>query len=66
LGWALIKSDEAAEGEPMLVNARARLLATVGARDPATQLATVRLAEYYRSRHRDADANKVLAGSDKR
>ena len=66
LGWALIKNDRAAEGEPMLVNARTRLLATVGAADPATQLATARLAEYYRSRHRDAEATKVLAGSDKR
>ena len=65
LGWALIKNDRAAEGEPMLVNARTRLLATVGASDPATQLATARLAEYYRSRHRDAEAMKVLAGSDK-
>ena len=66
LGWALIKNDRAAEGEPMLVNARTRLLATVGAADPATQLATARLAEYYRSRHRDAEADEVLAGSDKR
>jgi serine/threonine protein kinase/tetratricopeptide (TPR) repeat protein len=66
LGWALIKSDKAAEGEPMLVAARARLLATVGPTHPATQLATARLAEYYRSRHRDADAIKVLADSGKR
>ena len=66
LGWALIKSDRADEGEPMLVNARARLLATVGASDPATQSATARLAEYYRSRHRDAEATKVLVGPDKR
>jgi serine/threonine protein kinase/Flp pilus assembly protein TadD len=66
LGWALIKSDKAGEGEPMLLAARTRLLETMGAAHPATRLATERLAEYYRSRHRDGDAVKVLAGSDKR
>ena len=66
LGWALIKHDRAAEGEAMLTAARAKLLATAGARDPATQEASARLVEYYRSRHRDADAAQVLAGSDKR
>jgi serine/threonine protein kinase/tetratricopeptide (TPR) repeat protein len=66
LGWVLLKRDKAAEGEPMLVAARARLLATVGAKYPATQDATARLVDYYRSRHRDADAAQVLAGSDKR
>jgi serine/threonine protein kinase/tetratricopeptide (TPR) repeat protein len=66
LAWVLIESGRADEGEPMLVNARARLVATVGASHPAARLATARLAEYYRSRHRDADAIKVLAGSDKR
>jgi len=66
LGWALIKNDKASEGEPMLVAARTQLLATVGAAHPATQLATARLAEYYRSRHRDAEATKVLPASDKR
>ena len=66
LGWALIKRDRAAEGEAMLTAARAKLLATAGARDPATQEASARLVEYYRSHHRDADAAQVLAGSDKR
>jgi serine/threonine protein kinase/Flp pilus assembly protein TadD len=66
LGWALIKSDKAAEGAPMLVAARERLLETMGAGHPATRLATDRLAEYYRSRHRDADAVKILGGSVKR
>ncbi len=66
LGWALIESDRAAQGEPMLVAARTQLLATVGASHPATQLATARLVDYYRSRHRDADADKVLPGSDTR
>jgi serine/threonine protein kinase/tetratricopeptide (TPR) repeat protein len=66
LGWALIKNDKAAEGEPMLAAARARLLSSVGPAHPATKLASARLAEYYRSRHRDAEAAKVLAGSDKR
>jgi serine/threonine protein kinase len=66
LGWVLIKRDKASEGEPMLVAARAKLLATVGAQHPATQQATERLAEYYRAHHRDADAARVLAEPDKR
>ncbi len=66
LGWALIEDDKAAEGEPMLVASRQRLLATVGAAHPATQLATARLVEYYRSRHREAEAQAILAGSAKR
>jgi eukaryotic-like serine/threonine-protein kinase len=66
LGWALIKRDKASEGEPMLVAARTKLLATVGAQHPATQQATERLAEYYRAHHRDADAARVLAAPDKR
>ena len=66
LGWTLIKRDRTAEGEPMLVAARARLLATVGAQHPATQDASARLAEYYRTHHRDAEAAQVLASPDKR
>jgi hypothetical protein len=66
LGWALIKRDKASEGEPMLVAARTKLLATVGAQHPATQQATEQLAEYYRAHHRDADAARVLAAPDKR
>jgi hypothetical protein len=66
LGWALIKRDKASEGEPMLVAARTKLLATVGAQHPATQQATERLVEYYRAHHRDADAARVLAAPDKR
>jgi eukaryotic-like serine/threonine-protein kinase len=66
LGWALIKHDRAAEGEPMLIAARATLLATVGAHHAASQQATARLVDYYRSRHRDADAALVLASSAKR
>jgi len=62
----LIKRDKASEGEPMLIAARATLLAAVGAHHPATQEATARLVDYYRSRHRDAEAAQVLAGSDKR
>ncbi len=65
LGWALIKDGRPAEGEPMLVAARARLLATVGPRDVATQEATARLADYYRSRHRDAEAEQVLRRAGK-
>jgi len=66
LGWVLIKRDRATEGEPMLLAARSKLLATVGAQHPATQQATARLAEYYRAHHRDADAERVLAAPDKR
>ena len=50
----------------MLASARARLLSTVGPAHPATQLATNRLVEYYRSRHREAEANEILAGAVKR
>ena len=66
LGWVLIKREKYSEGEPMLIAARSRLLASVGAHHPATQEATDRLAEYYRSRHRDAEAMQVLADSAKR
>jgi eukaryotic-like serine/threonine-protein kinase len=66
LAWLLIARDRAAEGEPMLVEARSKLLSTVGAQHPATQQATLRLAEYYRARHRDAEAARVLAAPDKR
>jgi eukaryotic-like serine/threonine-protein kinase len=66
LGWTLIARDKAAEGEPMLRAARAKLLATVGAQNPATVQATTRLAEYYRAHHRDADAAQVVAAPRKR
>jgi len=66
LGWVLIKRDKSAEGEPMLVAARARLLATVGAQHAATQEATNRLVEYYRATHRDAEAQKLLGEPAKR
>jgi eukaryotic-like serine/threonine-protein kinase len=65
LGWALIKDGKVAEGEPILVAARARLLATLGPHDGATQEATARLVDYYRSRHRDAEAEQVLRGASK-
>ncbi len=61
LGWVLIARDKAAEGEPMLLAARAKLLAAVGPEHPATRQATAWLAEYYRAHHRDADAARVLA-----
>ena len=66
LGWALIQEDKAAEGEPMLVQAHAELLATMGANHPATRQATARLLDYFRSHHRDAEAAKVLAGLNTR
>jgi serine/threonine protein kinase/tetratricopeptide (TPR) repeat protein len=65
LGWALIMRDKAVEGEPMLVAARDRLIATVGPKHAATQWATARLAEYLQARHRDAEAAKVLLSPHK-
>lgn len=66
LGWLLIARDKAAEGEPMLAAARSRLLTTVGPKHPATQQATARLVEYYRTHHRDVEAARVLAEPNKR
>jgi hypothetical protein len=66
LGWVLIQRDKAAEGEPMLVAARSKLMATVGPQHRVTQQATARLLDYYRAHHRDADASRVLAAPDKR
>lgn len=66
LGWALIQRDKASEGEPMLLAARSKLMATVGLRHPATQQATAWLVDYYKAHHRDADAARVLAEPDKR
>jgi serine/threonine protein kinase len=66
LAWALIARDKAADGEPMLVAARSKLLATVGSQDAATRQATARLVQYYRAHHRDAEAARVLAEADKR
>jgi tetratricopeptide (TPR) repeat protein len=66
LGWLLIKRDRAAEGEPMLLAARSKLLATVGPQHPAAKQATARLVEYYHLHHRNAEAQRVLAAPDKR
>ena len=66
LAWTLIQRDKASEGEPLLVAARSKLLASVGAQHPATQEATARLVQYYRTRHRDSEADRVLAAPDKR
>ena len=65
LGWILIEEGKAAEGEPMLVAAQSRLLATVGAQHPEAQQATSRLIQYYQEHHRDADATRVLLLSEK-
>jgi len=65
LGWVLILRGRAAEGEPMLVAARNRLIATVGAAHAATQWASARLADYLRTHHRDAEAAQVLASPHK-
>ena len=66
LGWTLIARNDAAHGEPMLVAARTKLVAAVGVHHPATEQATSWLVQYYRARHRDADAVRVLAAPDKR
>jgi tetratricopeptide (TPR) repeat protein len=66
LGWTLIKGDKAAEGEPLLASAQNLLMTTLGPNDPSTRTATQRLVEYYRSRKRDADAERVLAGASAR
>jgi serine/threonine protein kinase/tetratricopeptide (TPR) repeat protein len=63
LGWLAIQKNNAAEGEPLLVEARAKLLARLGAKDPETVLATTRLAQYFRTHHRDAEAATLLQGA---
>jgi len=60
LGWILI-SRGADQGGSMLAAAFARLRDTVGLHDEATREAGTRLLDYYRSRHRDDDAHKLLA-----
>jgi hypothetical protein len=60
LGWLLISKGNAAEGEPMLETARTKLLSSVGPMHPEVILASNRLARYYRTHHRDADATRVL------
>jgi serine/threonine protein kinase/tetratricopeptide (TPR) repeat protein len=66
LGWVLILSNRGAEGGPMLEAAWQHLRAAKGAQHPAARDAGVRLAQYYRTHHRDADAAQVLAASAKR
>jgi hypothetical protein len=66
LGWTLIQREKDSEGESMLLAARSKLLATVGAKNPATQQSTARLVEYYHAHHRDAEVARVLAAPDKR
>ena len=60
LGWLLIAEGNAAEGETMLVAARSTLLKTVGPLHPEVELATKRLADYYHTHHREAEAVRVL------
>jgi hypothetical protein len=61
LGWTLIARGNFTDGEAMLASAQARLLAALGPNDDAARQAARRLAEYYHSRRRDAEADKVLA-----
>jgi hypothetical protein len=63
LGWSLIAAGNAQDGEPLLTAARERLVSSLGPSDPASQLASARLADYYRSRHRDAEAARISGAS---
>jgi serine/threonine protein kinase/Tfp pilus assembly protein PilF len=63
LGWTLILRGDAAQGEPLLVQGRERLASQLGVRDRNTVQASNRLIEYYRSRHRDADAACILGAT---
>jgi tetratricopeptide (TPR) repeat protein len=60
LAWLAISRDDAAEGEPRLTEALAKLQAQLGPRDPETVLTTTRLAQYLSSHHREAEAEKLL------
>jgi serine/threonine protein kinase len=60
LAWLAIARNNVAEGEPKLVEAQAKLLARLGPHNRETVLATTRLAQYFRSHHRDAEAAKLL------
>ena len=66
LGWVLIEEGKAAEGEPLLIAAQSRLLATVGGLHAETQQATSRLVQYYEEHHREADAMRVRHISERR
>jgi eukaryotic-like serine/threonine-protein kinase len=59
LGWLAIQKNNAAEGEPLLVDAQAKLLARLGPKNSETALATTRLAQYFHDHHRDAEAAKL-------
>jgi eukaryotic-like serine/threonine-protein kinase len=63
LGWLLISEGNPIDGEPMLVAAQRQLLKTLGPQHPEVMLATLRLAEYYRAHHRDAEAVKILSSN---
>jgi eukaryotic-like serine/threonine-protein kinase len=63
LGWVLIQEGKGAEGEPLLVNAHALLLRSLGTKHPETQLVTTRLVQYFHEHHRDADANRILTAN---
>jgi serine/threonine protein kinase/tetratricopeptide (TPR) repeat protein len=60
LGWLLISENKVAEGEPMLVAAQSQLSKTLGPQHPEVKLATSRLAEFYRTHHRET-AVKILS-----
>jgi serine/threonine protein kinase/tetratricopeptide (TPR) repeat protein len=64
LGWVLIAEDKAEDGEPLLVSAQRELMRTLGAKHPETRLATTRLADYFRTHHRDAEAARLLSRID--
>ena len=60
LGWLEIQNNDAAEGEPKLVEARNKLIARLGPQNAEVKLVTTRLGQYLRDHHRDAEAAKLL------
>ncbi len=65
LAWALIQRDKAAEGLPLMTAAQRHLVKVLGARNPATEWATQRLADYLKAHHREAEAADLLTQIDK-
>jgi hypothetical protein len=60
LGWLEIQNNNAAEGEPKLVEARNKLIARLGPQNAEVKLVTTRLAQYLREHHRETEAAKLL------
>ena len=59
LAWLEIQKNNAAEGEPKLVEARNKLIARLGPQNAEVKLVTSRLVQYLKDHHRDAEAAKL-------